>query len=133
MDAAATARKALKILDTDGWNKGYTTKPAVWTEAAAWAEHLGRSVYREWASRYKAGSHCIGGLWNLADHGYDGWRVEDTAYVEPLADAVAALFPQWDWRRHRSHDVVHMLANWNNSPDTTVENVRAALESLAAV
>jgi hypothetical protein len=127
MDIAQTASEALAIMDRDGWNKGYTTKPE--KSDSPW-DNSGK--YAGWWRDYPAGSHCIGGAWNIAHHGDSGWRLYDLSYLEPLAEAVAAQYPQWaasvDWRREPGM----FLAIWNNSDDVTEADVQSIFEKLAA-
>jgi hypothetical protein len=112
MDAAETAREALRVLDRDGWCKGslsYNSSPP--------------------GGVYPGGSHCLGGAWNIADHGTVLWDTSCPGTYEPVADVIRAQYPQY------SSDVSEApcLIMWMNDADPTTEaDVRAILEKLAA-
>lgn len=130
METAEIARKALAILDEHGWCKFALTD--------------------------MAGRHCLGGAWNLAHHGYCDWNVGnprwyyeqplviDESAHQPLADAICALYPEFSsllsMSRLREIAITRgevtpaawLIADWNNHPDTTEDDVRAVLEKLAA-
>jgi hypothetical protein len=130
MDVADTARRALEIMAAEGWNKGFTTKPEqfdLFCQVYRYSDD-----YRNWWVRYSTGSHCIGGLWNIASHGTDGWGdLRDMAYMQPLADAISAQYPVWD--SESGNDAIGALVvKWNNAPSITEDDVRSVLEKLAA-
>ena len=126
METAEIARKALEILDRDGWNKGFFTLlynplPQVYKSAT------GKFPYR-------SGSHCIGGAWSIA-MGSSGWcSYED--YWE-LWEKIIVMFPDWTcgYPDIHSHDDPEQAMNhivcWNDTC-ATEDDVRAVLEKLAA-
>ncbi len=122
METAEIAREALRILDRDGWNKGYLTYTSV-----SWDD--GESV--------RAGSHCIGGAWNLALHGDSRWVLAPRGGMtillsepyELLAEAIREQYPAYT---PYPYDAINLIAEWNNDPATTEDDVRAILEKLAA-
>ncbi len=116
MNTAETARKALEILDRDGWNQG--------------------AVQRGYASgdgRFRAGSHCIGGAWNLALSGQVRWLHDVTVY-EPLLRVIREQYP--DFFQYQDFfqypDFFRNLGVWNDQPSISEADVRAILEKLAA-
>ncbi len=108
MDTAQTARKALEILDRDGWTQGTVARVIATT-------------------RWRAGSHCIGGAWNLAVHGTARWAKNTTIYA-PLVQVLRDQYPGFS--SESTWDVGYIGA-WNDRPDTTEADVRAILEKLA--
>jgi len=116
MNAAEIARKALYILDRDGWCKHSLT----WCAPCA-------TVY---GGNYPEGSHCIAGAWNLAAHGNDRWADD----YQPLHEVITAQYPDFrvendGWLKldtPQGH-----IAMWNNRDETTEQDVRAILEKLA--
>lgn len=115
-----TARKALQILDRDGWNKGYLTAPS-------W----------EYTEALRAGSHCIGGAWNLALYGDDEWLEENFESYESyirIAEVIVAQHPEYSPKYGFTPDCfpIGLIADWNNDEATTEGDVRAVLGKIAA-
>jgi hypothetical protein len=111
MDTARTARTALAVLEDGGWCKG----------SLSWL-----------------GMHCIAGAWNIGHHGTAGW-IPDPGYAEPLAGKIREMFPHWREPSAMMHapgafrgTLAYFIADWNNDPATTIGDVRAVLEKLAA-
>ncbi len=117
MNVAETARKALDILDRDGWNKGYLTNP-----------------YLDGPGLYREGSHCIGGAWNLALTGTSAtWLLapEGDAGYELLAQTIQEQHPDLKGQ-YADWSSIGIIADWNNHERTTESDVRRILEKLAA-
>lgn len=128
MNIAETARKALEILDLDGWNKGNVARPYV-------------SVVHG----YRANSHCIGGAWNMALSGRPRWLRDMTVY-EPLVQMIREQYPDFYLApvRYTANTAampasvspaatnVSFISAWNDTMSTTEADVRAILEKLAA-
>ena len=114
MTPAETARKALEILDRDGWCK-YTT---IWTTLHA------RNFP---GSNYRIGSHCLGGAWNEAT------RIESIGKLQesyaPLSAVIAEQYPGY------KQDVIYpwnIIPMMNDDGTTTEADVRAILEKVMA-
>ena len=80
---------------------------------------------------WRDGSHCIGGAWNIAQHGFEGWSWDDASYVR-LAELIVAQHPEWARVYTCADDAIFLIASWNNDEHTTEADVRAILEKLAA-
>lgn len=118
---AETAKKALEILDRDGWNRGMLT----WPEG--WPAPEGQS--------YQVGSHCLGGAWNLALDGKVGWvwsSHEHYPAYEVIAKLIHEQYPEFQPTYTWSEDPEYFIATWNNLESTTEADVRGILEKLAA-
>lgn len=110
MNTAEIARKALEILDRDGWNKG----------ALTWYVRAG----------YPVGSHCIGGAVNLAATGMDEWSPIAEPVYEALSKVIQAQYPEFAKPWHSCINPV-MIATWNNDKNITEQDIRRVLEKLA--
>ena len=134
---ADTARKALEVLDSDGWCKGFLTfgETSVFVYTATQIPLPG-----------KIGSHCIGGAVNIAMSESSRWldvADEDYGFYAELADLIREQYPEFDGYRQYRHIIggreiilppppVSYIAMWNNDKDRTEEEVRRILEKLAA-
>lgn len=126
---AQIARDALDILDRDGWAKGALTMVS------------GMERYEFLAG--VAGSHCIGGAVNLAMSGDDDWLMDAcaTEFYDHMLKVIKMLFPGEDenempWKLFSQsfdrHASIGIIAQWNNNPGTTQDDVRVVLEKIAA-
>lgn len=116
--AAQIARKALRVLETDGWCK----------MALTWTAVCGKA--------YAEGSHCIAGAWNIALRHNENW-VGDYRLYEPLVNAIKAQYPEFGnlagtRLRGDEGDYDTYIAWWNNHQDRTRAEVTAILEKIAA-
>lgn len=115
MSPAEIARKALEILDRDGWCK-YTT---IWTTLHA-------RMYA--GSDYQIGSHCLGGAWNEAS----GWGLtleHLRESYEPLAAVIREQYPAYHADAACPWNVIPMM---NDDGPTTEADVRSILEKVIA-
>lgn len=100
MDAA---RKALAILDQEGWCKFTATSPA--------------------------GAHCLGGAWALA-HGATLLSLGQADY-RPLSEALTARYPCVRGRiPAHLRTPLYLITSWNDHPATQRDHVRALLREL---
>lgn len=120
METAEIARKALEILDRDGWAKGTFGQFTVDADGNA-------ILY---------GPHCIGGAWTIAQ-GTGCWIIEENGSYRELWEMVAAMFPDWDYREYRKYisplapdSPVNRIVAWNDH-FAAEDDVRAVLEKLA--
>ena len=117
MNIAETARKALEILDKDGWNKGSTDKNSIYSPS----------------DPYKIGSHCAGGAWGKA-LGIE-FHHENTGQLLPLIEMIREQYPQIE-EMIREEGIfpypIRTITMFNDMDSTTEADVRAILEKLAA-
>lgn len=115
MNVAETARKALEILDRDGWCKFAVT----WTS-------FQKQMYP--GHHYPEGSHCLSGLWGEAVGIENAGNRE---LYEPLAAVVREQYPEY---------IPGIDPNWpltiipamNDALGITEADVRAILEKVIA-
>jgi hypothetical protein len=127
-DIADTARRALEILDRDGWCKRALTWCAL---PSALLDSMPRlSSFPDMLGNYPEGSHCIGGAVNLALRGKDRWVLTPLgqSVYEAIASAICAQYPE----HTPGFPSVMFIVAWNNRPSTTEGDVRRILEKLAA-
>jgi hypothetical protein len=119
-DIAQTARKALEILDTDGWCKG----------SVSWG-----FLFPVPDGDYRFGSHCLRGAWDIALYGMISFSGDHPAY-EPVTEAIRAQFPEFSLPQvcldMGLTSAVSFIAAWNDENERTESDVRAILEKLAA-
>jgi hypothetical protein len=130
MTDSDTARKALEILDSDGWCKDHLTFPGFY------AMTLTGDPFP-----WRTGSHCIGGAVNIAMHGNEDWQLPGTAdFYRRLADVIREQYPEFrapatlmigPEARAGTEDIL-FIATWNNARETTEADVRRILEKIAA-
>lgn len=114
---AETARKALEILDRDGWCQGEIT----------WTGILGG---RGDILKFKLGSHCLGGVWNLAVTSETTWLSGERAhYYAPLITVLREQYPEHFSDNDRLWDIIPRV---NDAASTTEADIRVILEKLAA-
>jgi hypothetical protein len=118
MNTAETAKKALEILDSDGWCQG-STKIVPNSIALKVAKANGKE--------YRIGSHCLAGAWNKALTGYCLFLPEDGAYT-PLAELIREQYPDVKTLLN-ALDSVCVVA-FNDMKDITEADVRTILEKL---
>ena len=118
MNAAEIARKALEILDRDGWCKGTTVYPRLTPISP-------RS--------YRTGSHCIGGAWSMAATGDAAMNCLDSVMM-PLIEVIREQYPEI--RDSVEAPVLGLpkreITLFNDLPGTTEADVRAILEKIGA-
>lgn len=112
--AAETARRALDILDRDGWCKYFITAPG--------------NPYEN----VREGSHCLGGAWNLAHHDSDQWAEGAFRYLAPLVNEIMAQYGERPVSEAWGGQLAPVIAAWNNSDEITECDVRRVLEKIAA-
>lgn len=114
-NVAATARKALEILDRDGWCKGEITWSGMMTKKGG---------------QFRIGSHCLGGAWNLAVTNETTWLQGEAAhYYAPLIGVLREQYPEHFTGDERLWDIIPRV---NDTTSTTEADIRAILEKLAA-
>ena len=118
MNIAETARKALEILDKDGWNKGSADKNFIYSLD----------------DPYKVGSHCAGGAWAKA-LGIE-FHVENTVQLLPLIEMIREQYPLIE-EMIREEVIfegypIRTITMFNDMYSTTEADVRAILEKLTA-
>ena len=118
MNVAETARRALEILDADGWNKGYPVK------------RLSSGL----ADPYRIGSRCGGGAWARACGVYLAHECRD--YFLPLVTMIREQYPEIDDEIGKNPALrdfpISVITSFNDRAATTEADVRAILEKLAA-
>jgi len=124
MTDSDTARKALEILDSDGWCKDHLTYPGFY-------------ALTRYPAPWQAGSHCIGGAVNIAMHGNEDWQLPGTAdFYRRLADVIREQYPEFRAPRVTGlmpgTEDISFIAQWNNAPETAEADVRRILEKIAA-
>jgi len=125
-NVAETARKALEVLDRDGWCKGSPEFSPDQGEFEVWTPGFPHPVRH---SGYRTGSHCLGGVWNIALHGRCSFTCSDASY-EPLIRVILSQYPELDEQEFLAPSGV--ITYLNDRPDITEADVRAILEKLAA-
>ena len=116
MSPAEIARKALEILDRDGWCKYQVT----WTSFAA-------AMYS--GSDYRLGSHCLSGAWGEVVGTLSGRELKE-AYA-PLAAVVREQYPAYAQVADPAYPLT-IIPAVNDAPDVTEADVRAILEKVIA-
>ena len=126
MDVAQIARKALEILDRDGWCKGSVNfKPG--PSSGITIKSAGLPAFAP--GNYPAGSHCLGGAWNLALHDCPNFLAGNPELYKPLAKAIHAQYPEI---AELGLEPQGSIVNFNDRASVTETGVRAILEKLAA-
>ena len=121
MNVAETAKKALEILDSDGWCQG-STEIREGSIALMNARMSGKD--------YRIGSHCLAGAWNKALSRDCGFLGDTTSGVyAPLAKVIREQYP--DFTSHPYGFDSLRVVTFNDLPDTTEADIRAILEKLA--
>lgn len=113
MNTAETARKALEILDRDGWCKGTLS----------------------WRRPYRPSSHCLAGTWNMALYGDWAFPLEMAdhgAEYEPLLAAIREQYPDMEEEAKEDWHSLGLITWFNDRGRTAEADVRAVLEKLAA-
>lgn len=127
MNPAEIARKALKVLDEDGWCKGSVNLnknspfTLLITDGAGTLLDLSKS-------QYPNGSHCLGGAWNIALHGKPHFLKDQGDSYEPL---VLTIFAQYPEIADLGLDRLAAIMNFNDRSEITEDDVRAILEKIA--
>jgi hypothetical protein len=106
MNTAEIARKALEVLDRDGWCKMALTWPG-------------------------AGTHCIAGAANIAMHDTSDWAYDEDEFYDEAARIIRIQYPEYKDDCTEFPGEV-LVVEWNNSPGITEADVRAVLEKMAA-
>ena len=117
MNIAETARKALEILDRDGWNKGAAILNFTYPD-----------------SPYRMGSHCVGGAWAKA-LGIE-FHTKNTRQLLPLIEMIREQYSRIE-ELIREEAIfagypIRVITMFNDMDSTTEADVRAILEKLAA-
>lgn len=127
-NVAATVRRTLEILDRDGWCKGSLNfRMAV---VQYWTITAGLPAFKVEADQYPAGSHCLGGAWNLALHDDLAFARDHPEVYKPLTEIILAQYPEIADIGFTEPSAI--IANFNDRMSVTESDVRAILEKLAA-
>lgn len=117
-NVAETARKALDILDQDGWCKGSVNmRPDPISGIPT-------------GVRYRLGSHCLAGAWNKAFSGQCNFLPDENIYT-PLIEIIREQYPELDAQNPRTIGAGIIIV-MNDSSSESEADVRAILEKLAA-
>lgn len=116
------ARKALMILDRDGWSPDFLTRShPVWGDTQQWRE----------------GSHCIAGLWNMALPGErSSWQFSSELHMASYAPLIAKARELFgddaisSTGSYHPHSDIYALVDWNNE-HATEDDIRRLLTELA--